>query len=351
MIYRQDLKKNSRKKRSSQKKNDSGHRISRAELTLIIVATLVAIFSFTFLKPALSDYLYYQMIDVEGSLEQNYDLIDSFLQAYRPIRNWSVAFPSEITARSIAAVEILPGEPSRHLLIKNSDHPYPIASITKLMTAMVAVDQYDLDHQIIASSQAANQIGNIPLIREGDQLSVRDLIYLTLMESNNGAAYALAEIQGVPAFVQQMNSKAAALNLTQTRFYTPTGLTGASRVDNYSTASEITQMVAYLWQQPEYEIIRQALGADDYAIYDGTGAFYYRAVNNNQLLGEYTNLVGSKTGYLPSAGECLVSVFKKPEEENYLIVVVLGSDHRFEDTKRVVEWIPEAYLYSFNYGL
>jgi D-alanyl-D-alanine carboxypeptidase len=351
MIYRRNLKKGSAKKRSSKKKIYFWNKINRTELTLIIVTILIAIFGFTFLKPALSDYLYYQMVDVQGSLTRNHNLIESLLQAYRPIRNWSVSFPSEITARSVAAIEILPGEPNRHLLIKNSDHPYPIASITKLMTAMVAVDQYDLDHQILASSRAANQIGNIPLIKEGDQLSVRDLIYLSLMESNNSAAYALAEIKGVSDFVQRMNDKAASLNLTQTRFYTPTGLTGINRVDNYSTASEITEMVAHLWQQPKYEIIRQALGTDDYAIYDGTGAFYYRAVNNNQLLGEYNNLVGSKTGYLPSAGECLVSVFQKPTEENYLIVVVLGSDHRFEDTKRVVEWIPEAYLYSFNYGL
>lgn len=350
MIYRQKLKKKTTKKKVLEKPKFFFNKLSRTELTLIIAAILVAVFGFGLLRPILADYLYYQMVDVEGSLAKNHNLIEKLLQTYRPVRNWGVPFPEEVTAHSVAAIEIRSQQPERHLMIKNADHPYPIASITKLMTAMVAIDLYQLDQQIIASSWSANQIGNIPLIREGDQLSVKDLIYLSLMESNNSAAYALAEIKGVSAFVQEMNRKAASLGLEQTRFFTATGLTGSGRIDNYSTARELTKMVTYLWQQPEYEIIRQALATDDYAIYDGTGAFYYRAVNNNQLLGSYENLIGSKTGYLPSAGECLVSVFQGPQEDDYLIVVVLGSEDRFADTRHVVEWIPQAYLYSFNYG-
>lgn len=350
MIYRTEPKKKPTKKMLGKPKFFF-NKIRRRELILVIVAVLVAVFGFGVFQPILADYLYYQMVDVDASLAKNHNLFEQLLQAHRPIRNWSVPFPEEVSARSVAAVEINPHQTNRHLLIKNADHPYPIASITKLMTAMVAIDLYQLEQQTIVSSWSANQIGNIPLIKEGDQLSVKDLIYLSLMESNNSAAYALAEIKGVSAFIQEMNQKAASIGLEQTHFVTATGLTGAGRADNYSTANEIIKMVTYLWQQPEYEVIRQALASDDYAIYDGTGAFYYRAVNNNQLLGDYKSLVGSKTGYLPSAGECLVSVFQGPTEDAYLIVVVLGSEDRFADTKHVVEWIPEAYLYSFNYGL
>ncbi len=275
---------------------------------------------------------------------------ERLLEAYQPIRNWSVPEP-DISARSASIIEVYPSGAVKTLLAKNVDHPYPIASITKLMTAMVSVDLYDLNRTTIISWSAANQI-DTGVLREGDQLTVRDLIYLILMESNNGAAHALAEIQGAPSFIREMNRKASSLGLNQTSFVTASGLTGINQTENYSTARELTKMSIHLWEQEEYRVIQEALMAESHPIYDGTGVFYHRAFNNNQLLDQYRSLVGGKTGFLPAADQCLLSVFKRNQlEDVYLVVVILGSNDRFVDTMTVVEWLPMAYLYSYDYGL
>lgn len=347
MISRKEL--NQKIKKINKKNRKSLAKISRQERVLVVLALFIALSSVFVIRPILEDYLYWRALDPDSLTAQSYSLAEELISANRPIRNWLVPEP-DLAAHSVSAVEIHPDDTVRHLLSKNADHPYAIASITKLMTAMVAIDLFDLERKTHISAQAASQIGRTGSIKDGDLLSVKDLIYLTLMESNNGAAYALAEIKGVSEFVRQMNLKASSLGLKNTSFTTPSGLTGANRVDNYSTARELTQMTVYLWQQPEYEEIRRALAAESYDVYDGTGAFYYRVANSNQLLGYYDNLVGGKTGYLPTAGECLLSVFKGSQEGVYLVVTVLGSRNRFLDTKEVVEWLPRGYLYSFNYG-
>lgn len=343
--------------KSKYKKNKKGGKfgkiaffknINRQEFFFVVLGVLIIVFSLIFLKPALENYFYANLIDFDDLIADNYKQVDELLENYGPIRNWSIDEPN-VDARAISATEVHPDGTTKTLLAKNADHPYPIASISKLMTAMVAVDLYDLEEKLIVSLPAAGQINAEPL-REGDSLRVKDLLYLILMESSNGAAYALAEIEGVSSFVREMNNKAEELGLDQTFFVTPSGLTSADQRDNYSTANELTRMLIYLWKQPEYEIIREILVTEDYAIYDGTGAFYYRAINNNQLIGYYHGFAGGKTGYLPLAGECLVSVLKRKDEDTYLIVVVLGSKDRFEDTKKIVDWLSRSYLYSFDYG-
>lgn len=322
--------------------------VSLKDLLLLGLVVAFAVFSIFVIRPVLDAYFFQRAIGHTDFMAQSQEQIGKLLDIYKPIRNWVVEEP-EITARSALAMEIYPDGRAKGLFSKNVNHPYSIASITKLMSAMVAVDQYDLDHQIRISFHSAGQIGRTGIMREGDLLSVKDLIHLSLMESNNAAAHALAESRGVGDFVRLMNQKAASLGLSETSFVTPSGLSAINGAENYSTAGELAEMVLHLWTQPEYEIIRQALRKDSHPIYDGTGAFYHRVYNNNQLLDRYDSLVGGKTGYLPTAGECLVSVFQRKEEDVYLVVVVLGSRDRFGDTEQIVSWIPQAYLFSFDY--
>ncbi len=323
--------------------------LSRKELFLIGGGFVLIIFSFFVMRPLLTNYFYWKILNPEDLIAQNYDQVNRLLEFYRPIRNWSVA-ELDLELYSASAIEVHSDGSVKNLLEKNADHPYVIASITKLMTAMITIDSLNLDQPIIVSYSAANQMGGSNILREGDCLSVKNLLYLMLMESNNGAAYALAEAhQDVNEFISAMNKKANILGLKQTVFVTPSGLNAFSSASNQSTSHELTKIISYLWQNPDYEIIKDILATKTYPIYDETGAFYHRAINNNQLLEYYEKMVGGKTGYLPVAGECLISIFNIEANDSYLVIVVLGSKNRFEDTKKILEWIPRAYLYSSNY--
>lgn len=335
-----------------QKNRSKNHRnifiINRQEIILIITGVVLITFAFFVIRPLLTNYFYWRILNPENLIAQNYDQVDRLLNAYRPIRNWSVPEP-DLDLYAASAIEIRLDGSVKNLLARNADHPYIIASITKLMTAIVAIDLFELDQQVTISREASDQDGQVGILKEGDYLNVKNILYLMLMESNNGAAYALAENRGVTAFINEMNKKAILLGLDNTTFVTPSGLNGSNGMGNRSTAHELTQLIAYLWQDQDYEIIRSILATNTYPIYDETGAFYYRVINNNQLLGYYSELEGGKTGYLPAAGECLISVFKMKDIDTHLVIVVLGSKNRFEDTKKIVEWLPKAYLYSSNY--
>jgi D-alanyl-D-alanine carboxypeptidase len=317
---------------------------NKKDIPLAIIVLLLAPSLFFLFNSSLENYFYANLIDIDDFAEANYSQLENLITGHQPIRNWSIPEP-DIKSSTATAIEINSQGDKKILLSKNSEHPYLIASISKLMAAIVAVDSYSLDQTTIISQTAANQIGSTSPLREGDNLYVKDLISLSLMQSDNGAAYALAEIMGVHNFVREMNEKARSLGLKQTNFFTPSGLTDFNQRNNYSNASELTEMVIFLWTQPEYEIIREILRKKSVAIYDATGAFYYRSTSNNRFIGKYSSFVGGKTGYLPSAGECLISVFQRQGSDNYLVITVLGSEDRFSDTEAVINWLSQAYLY------
>jgi serine-type D-Ala-D-Ala endopeptidase (penicillin-binding protein 7) len=221
---------------------------------------------------------------------------------------------------------------------KNTNSPSPIASITKLMTAMVMLDaKQSLDETIYVSNQDVDYIkGTHSRLSVGDGLTRGDMLQLALMSSENRAASSLATNYpgGQPAFVIAMNAKAQSLGLTNTHFVDPTGLES----ENVSTAEDLAKMVQAAYQYPE---IRMATTSPSHEVYVGERAYPINFVNTNGLVRAGQWDIGlSKTGFINEAGRCLVMQAKIIGEP--MIIVLLDSNGkltRIGDANRIRKWI------------
>lgn len=190
------------------------------------------------------------------------------------------------------------------LVSKNPNVQLSIASITKLMTAMVMLDSHaDLDEYVTISQDDVDTLRNtFSRLRVGMQLRRRDLLLLALMSSENRAASAIARTAypgGMKEFVARMNAKAKSLGMAHTQFYDPTGLTA----ENKSTASDLAKMVRAAYQ---YDLIREdtTTKAADVML---SPRYVHRYVNSDALVrGDSFQIELSKTGFINEAGHCLV---------------------------------------------
>ena len=223
---------------------------------------------------------------------------------------------------------------------KNPEAVVPIASITKLMTAMVILDSgLDLEEKIkLSREDAVAMKGSRSRLRTGLEIARGDLVLLALMASENRAAAALGASfpGGLEAFVDAMNLKAAAIDMHDSRFVEPTGLSPA----NVSTASDLAKMVR---AAHEYPLIREFSTKDRASIRAVSGrrtqALAYG--NTNGLVrSKYWDIELSKTGYISEAGRCLVMQVRLAEKD--LIVVLLdswGKHSRIGDANRIKKWL------------
>jgi D-alanyl-D-alanine endopeptidase (penicillin-binding protein 7) len=245
--------------------------------------------------------------------------------------------PAKLRLASINAV-VVDASANRPVYAKGADDVTPIASLTKLMTAMVTLDAgLPLDETISIDMDDLDYLkGTTSRLRMGTELSRREMLRLALMSSENRAASSLARTYpgGTPAFVSAMNAKAALLGMAHTRYADPTGLSA----QNVSTANDLATLVATAAQYPE---IRD---------YSTTASHYVEVQPTGQLLG-FNNTNGlvknsgwnihlSKTGYIREAGKCLVmlaTIASKP-----FVIVLLdsaGKYTRLGDAQRVRQWL------------
>ena len=221
---------------------------------------------------------------------------------------------------------------------KNTNQPTPIASITKLMTAMVMLDaNQSLDDEIYVSEEDVDYLkGTRSRLTVGSGLSRSDMLQLALMSSENRAASALAHNfpGGKLAFVKAMNFKAHELGLKNTYFVDPTGLDSA----NVSTAEDLAKMVKAAFQYPE---IRLATTSPSHEVYLQGREYPVSFVNTNGLVRAGEWQIGlSKTGFINEAGRCLVMQATIAGEP--MIIVLLNSNGKFTrigDAKRIRKWI------------
>jgi D-alanyl-D-alanine endopeptidase (penicillin-binding protein 7) len=227
------------------------------------------------------------------------------------------------------------------LFEKNSDAVLPIASITKLMTAMVVLDaNQGLAETVTIGSEDVDMLrGSHSRLKVGTQLSREEMLRLALMSSENRAASALARHYpgGLPAFVAAMNDKAAAIGLKDTRFADSTGLTAA----NVSSARDLTKMVS---AAAHYPLIRELSTTAESQVVVGGRPLTFR--NTNTLVrnsGSGWDIALSKTGFIREAGKCLVM---QAWFNNKPVVIVLldswGKLTRIGDANRIKKWIESA---------
>jgi D-alanyl-D-alanine carboxypeptidase len=225
---------------------------------------------------------------------------------------------------------------------KNDDSIRPIASITKLMTALVFLEHNPGWDTTVEISSADNRVGSKAYLFLGDRLSVQNLFRTALVASDNTAITTLARSTGLSQeeFVTEMNQKADVLRLKSTHFVEPTGLDS----NNQSTVKDIARLALVAFENSD---IKQALQFPRYKFETENGK-EVTVISTNELLDNTTSeeprLLAGKTGHLPEAGYCFVGWF---ENEGHTIVsVILGApeaDDRFIETQKLVKWAYNAY--------
>jgi D-alanyl-D-alanine endopeptidase (penicillin-binding protein 7) len=247
----------------------------------------------------------------------------------------------KIALRSSSAI-VQDAQTDEIVYAKNADTVVAIASITKLMTAMVVLDAaLDLEEKIdLTREDAVRMKGSRSRLRTGLALKRGDLLLLALMSSDNRAAAALGVNYpgGLEAFVDAMNAKAAVLEMTETRFVEPTGLSPA----NVSTASDLARLVR---AAHEYPVIREFSTKDRATVQvwntKGRALRPMSYGNTNGLVrSKYWDIELSKTGYISEAGRCLVMMVRLAEKD--LVVVLLdswGKHSRIGDANRIKKWL------------
>jgi D-alanyl-D-alanine endopeptidase (penicillin-binding protein 7) len=221
---------------------------------------------------------------------------------------------------------------------KNADHVLPIASITKLMTALVVLDaRLPLDEVITISESDKDYLRNThSRLRVGSQLTRRELLHIALMSSENRAAAALARAYpaGKAAFIQLMNAKARALGMRDTRFADSTGLDG----DNVSTAQDLVKLAR---AASGYSLIREFTTTAQSEVEPGTRSAPMLYKNSNRLVrGGHWDIELSKTGYLNEAGRCLLmraEVAGKPL--TFVFLRGPGRQTPMGDANRIRAWL------------
>lgn len=221
-------------------------------------------------------------------------------------------------AISAKAAIVIDADTGEVLLEQNADACLPMASTTKIMTALVALGEGDLDREYTVRKEYTQVEGSSMYLQEGETLTLRDTLYGLMLESGNDAAVAIAgECGGLEAFVQKMNDKAAALGLVNTHFDNPNGLPSET---HYTTARELAIITAEALRDP---VFRQIVSTESYTLGQRTFA------NHNRLLSMYDGAIGVKTGYTKAAGRCLVSAAEK--NGRTVIVVTLNDPDDWND--------------------
>lgn len=234
----------------------------------------------------------------------------------------------EISASGVVVFDV---ESGVTLYARNSEAQLLPASTTKIMTALVALEHYQLD-DVVTVATVANS-GAVMGLVPGEKITVENLLYGALVQSGNDAAWALAEHYpgGVEQFVAAMNEKATSLHLTSTHFTNPAGY---DHPEHKTTAMDLTRLAAFALTN---RTIKRIVGIPQITISDVTHTRFHPLTNVNTLLGKIPGVAGIKTGWTEEAGENLVTLIER--DGHRVIVVVLKSRNRFADTESLINWI------------
>ncbi len=216
------------------------------------------------------------------------------------------------------------------LFEKNADTRYPMASTTKIMTALVAAEEKDLSKKIRIPAEATGIEGSSLYLREGECFTLEELLYGLMLRSANDAATAIAlAVSGsVPAFADKMNEKAAELGLFDTHFDNPHGLDSET---HYTTARDLARLGAAAIQN---ETVRTV--ASTYKKTIGEGESARLIVNHNKLLRSYEGAIGLKTGFTKKCGRCLVGAAER--DGVTLVTATLSAPDDWADHRRMFDY-------------
>jgi len=276
--------------------------------------------------------------EIKAEEKQN---IESQAEELKPVKT----FVDDLTIRAKAAISVEIDSKGQESILfeKKSQNPLPIASLTKLMTALVIFDLGEtyIPFQLIPITKTAvGQEGSSKYgeLKEKEYFSVEVLVHVMLIESSNDAAYALTELIGVEGFVGLMNLYAKDIGLENTKFINSTGLEpnnpGESR--NYSTPQDLVKLTKYILKT--HPRIFEITNKDSYQVLNPDGSVHHFIPRNtNKLLREIPEIFGGKTGWNPVSQGCLLLVLDNPSKNSYFVNIVLGAGDRFEEMRKLIK--------------
>lgn len=241
------------------------------------------------------------------------------------------------------------------MLAENVSEPLPIASITKLLTAMIVIDEMDLDQALQVPADIREVAKHVVGLKPGELLSVKDLLHGLLIESGNDCAEVLASNYpkgGRHGFVERMNRFAAVIGAGKSKFFTPSGLDAVETLGKkdgrelsilFSNTASAEDVATIARRAFEYPLIRKISGMKTYLARSvGEKPRYIPLVSNDKLLHSNLPVVGAKTGFTNLAGRCIVALFKKQDKEH--MVVILNSPKHFRAAEKVYRWVSAGSL-------
>lgn len=278
----------------------------------------------------------YAALSLATSPIQAIDYSDTLPSSHIPVKNERAVAPI-VEAKAAIIVDF---ESGTVLFEKNGGEKLQIASITKLMTAIVALEESNLDDIITVSNKAAITEGSKVWLLQGERISLENLLYAALIHSGNDSAVAIAEHIGgdVDTFVSMMNAKAKRLGLYGTSYENPIGF---DAVGNYSTVRDLSLLARYAYRN---EFIKNAVKIKSKTISSEDGEITHELTSTNEMLGSSWNVLGLKTGHTEAAGLCFISIMENASG-NKIITIVLNSPDRFKETKQLSSWAFRSYTW------
>lgn len=246
----------------------------------------------------------------------------------------------ENSAIEVGASVVLAGDlgGEQDFFIKNAERQWPLASLTKLMTAVIVKEKFYPEKNIVIDEAAVSSEGVAGNFQSGEIFKANDLLKAMLTVSSNDAAVALANFYGEKEFINAMQKKALDLGMKRTSFFDVTGLSSL----NQSTVSDLRILVNYIFSQyPEiFEMTRKR----EVEILDLRSKIKRLLVNINQFAGR-NDFLGGKTGFTDEANGNLISLFAAPDKgAQPILIIVFGSDDRFGETDKIYNWIKSKSL-------
>ncbi len=233
---------------------------------------------------------------------------------------------------SAKATILINGDTGEVIFGQNENEQLPMASTTKIMTALLLCEYGNFEKEITVTAEMLRVEGSSMGLLAGDRVTLHDLLYGMLLASGNDAANVTAYILGgtVDGFVKMMNQKAAVLGLGNTHFETPSGLDGDN---HYTTARDLAALARYAMQNEEFA---KAAASKTATLSYGNPPYKRTLSNHNKLLKTFDGAIGVKTGFTKKSGRCLVSAAKR--DGKYVIAVTLNDPDDWADHQALLEY-------------
>ncbi len=242
--------------------------------------------------------------------------------------------PPYIFARAMLIKDLATDEV---LYQKDANLKLAVGSLTKIMTALVGVEYFRPNSVLIyqGTQISGTRIGLV----KGESLTFRALLFGMLLPSGNDAAYTIAQnyAGGEKEFINKMNEKAVSLSLKNSHFDNPAGFDSA---DHFSTAEDIAKITQEALKDSQ---LKRIFATKETEVLSLDKKYQHKLQNLNKLLSEVIGVLGVKTGTTPQSKENLVTLVER--EGHQVLIVLLGSDDRFEETKQIIEWVFNNFIW------